>query len=739
MTFTTYRPTRSSLVFAFFWWFPGLSTFAGPRLALFTGAFAENYNQGRTTMPYSPPGVVAPSLPTPAPSTNAHTRPPPRPGHRRSYTFAADDPRAGPGAFSSLGALPRRTHSHSHAGTPTTPRKFHFGGGDVDDSSSSSDEKEAQLHPLHPSHQPYPHQSQHQRHGAQDDDDYGPPPPLRLRPQAQAPTFRLTPMTGHRASPPRSPQRSPRGSPNSSFTNVPSALSVNTLHVPVPFPRSASSSLSPLSPVPATGTYPTRPPGPSRTASTPIILSNGKPLKSSLKSSKSAPHVPSPGASGLPGSLQGPSGFHLRAQSAPSSPSLGAGAGVAGNWNGSEPSPPMTPKAVHFPAPDAGLEDIRLFKRSARPASVSFPLSLEEETETETETDRDAPRIAIWGGAGERGAGGEWVGDKTSGFPFPKVAPGRSPLRSQTNEKDEKKWRARGDMVRVERVRIEDSTASSTSNAQRSTSPTPELTLHGTLLVRNAAFEKHLFVRFTLDGWATTSEVGARYLDTVNVAGQGEEAGPGWDRFGFSIRLTDYAHSSGATPGHRIAGSLRGIGGSGGNGLGKGLEGRTLVLVARFFAPWVKEGGVGPYVWCDTLPPTAQTPATQAGAGTSPSGRPWIGQGGGGPGEWWDNNGGKNYDVGFRCVDVEEPAPSPPPVPAQVPAPQQNVIPFPTSSTNDTDAPPSQPEAPASPLPTSTPTHPAGAPPAPAENKPIPRRRRRAPRTRRHSLRSWGG
>ncbi|KAJ7485777.1 hypothetical protein FB451DRAFT_1230995 [Mycena latifolia] len=35
-------------------------------------------------------------------------------------------------------------------------------------------------------------------------------------------------------------------------------------------------------------------------------------------------------------------------------------------------------------------------------------------------------------------------------------------------------------------------------------------TLRGTLLARNAAFEKHLSVRFTLDAWGTAGEVRAR-------------------------------------------------------------------------------------------------------------------------------------------------------------------------------------------------------------------------------------
>ncbi|KAJ6541613.1 hypothetical protein B0H19DRAFT_1173833 [Mycena capillaripes] len=253
-------------------------------------------------MPYSVPGVVAPSLPSPM---SPHS-PAPRPGHRRSYTFAVDDPRAGPGAFASLGMLPRRTRSShrdspppSNPGHTPTARKFHFRGDvDNDDSSSSSDE------PAVP-----PSQT---RHANDNDEDDGPPPPLRLR---QPPAFRLTPATGfNRGSPPRSPQRSPNNS----------SAALAALNVPVPFPRTQSPS-SPLSPTfasqpgSASGPgFPIRPPGPARTASTPVILlSNGKPLKSSLKSSSSAPHMPS---------------HHLRARSAPSTPCLPSPTGAPAAW-----------------------------------------------------------------------------------------------------------------------------------------------------------------------------------------------------------------------------------------------------------------------------------------------------------------------------------------------------------------------------------------------------------------------
>ncbi|KAJ7643576.1 putative phosphatase regulatory subunit-domain-containing protein [Roridomyces roridus] len=514
-------------------------------------------------MPYSVPGVVAPPPPTAPPYA------PPRPSHRRSYTFAANDP-TNHGAFTPLGSLPRRSRS---------PAQFHFRA-DEDDSSESSDDKH-------------------------DDEDDGPPPPLRLK-QPQ-PAFRLTPPTTYVR------KRSP---PSSS------------INVAVPFPRSSPvPSPTLLSPLPT----PQRPAGPARTASHPVILlSNGKPLKSSLKSSSSAPHMSAPSQ-------------HLRARSAPSTPSLSSSlsslaSSSASNsdaeddqnpWDqmGGDGSPfsPGTPKAVHFPAPSEGLETVLLFRRGARPAAVSLGSVVpgSEDTETETETDRD---VGVRWRSASLGNGGRAAGDG-EGFPFPRLAAGGSPLRPPIPSQfmaQAKPWRyALDGPALVGRVPGRESMVflESAELCQPSFSTTREgeVKLKGTLIARNAAFEKHVYVRFTLDGWSTTSEVCAKWLEAVTP--QEEEAGPGWDRFTWEIRLTDYA----------AAGGRR----------GRGLEGRRLEMVVRVWMPWVERGSVAPYVWSDSLVSNPHA-ASQS--------KYWVGTGGGGSGEWWDNNGGTNYVVVFQVV-----------------------------------------------------------------------------------------
>ena len=91
------------------------------------------------------------------------------------------------------------------------------------------------------------------------------------------------------------------------------------------------------------------PPPSQATSSPPLILPNGKPLKSSLKSSSSSPFP-----------------AVLRAHSAPAAPtSL------------------VTSKNVHFANE---LESVRIFDQSSRPANISGPADEEIESEAEEES-----------------------------------------------------------------------------------------------------------------------------------------------------------------------------------------------------------------------------------------------------------------------------------------------------------------------------------------------------------------
>ncbi|KAI9569385.1 carbohydrate-binding module family 21 protein [Boletus coccyginus] len=318
----------------------------------------------------------------------------------------------------------------------------------------------------------------------------------------------------------------------------PQALSISIPSHTIRFPSSGASSPSPGCP---SSTSTSRPSSPfsqlSRGASAPILLSSGKPLKSSLKSSSSSP------AMLIPPHAQH---MHLRARSEPS-----------------------TPKNVHFPEKDNALATVRVFKRSARPAALSNPANGNgDETETEGE---DTPPAR---------------------FPFPRISPvlnyeidptKSSPVPSKSSPLN----------LFLESLNLSLSPPGATMK--------PILT--GFILVRNLAFEKHVAIRFTLDDWQTVSEVGAHYVDSLShppsqvlssrspctQEDTTPQSGRGWDRFTFTIRLEDYAHS---------------------------LSTRTLWLVARYHT--------------NSIFPAPGS--SQYGPG----------------GEWWDNNDGGNYRVGFR-------------------------------------------------------------------------------------------
>ena len=181
----------------------------------------------------------------------------------------------------------------------------------------------------------------------------------------------------------------------------------------VPFPRT-----SPLHTPPLTPPLITPPLYSPRTSSPTILLSNGKPLKSSLKSSSSSPNIPFPSQSLVP-SIMFPElhkQLHQRASSAPCIPILQP----PPQSGPTSSSPPCihhhVHKNVHFPSQEeGGLATVRLFNRSARPASLG---RLGEETDTETEGEASA--TALYGNDAWTAYTGKYVGGTS--FPFPRVA-----------------------------------------------------------------------------------------------------------------------------------------------------------------------------------------------------------------------------------------------------------------------------------------------------------------------------
>ncbi|KAG2144670.1 putative phosphatase regulatory subunit-domain-containing protein [Suillus bovinus] len=183
----------------------------------------------------------------------------------------------GPGAFVSLGSLPKRKH---HPPTYNNTRKsaaFHIHGADNPDDYSSDSLDEHTI----------------------------------IRSRNDTPSVKISQGA------PQSPQA-------------------------VPFPRH--------SPSPPPSSPPITSPCPQTSRASSIILSNGKPLKSSLKSSTSTLSIPQIEPQRTNNHL------HLRSRSAPSTPTAHA------------------PKNVHFPDTDIGLASIRIFSRSACPTARPKPM-----------------------------------------------------------------------------------------------------------------------------------------------------------------------------------------------------------------------------------------------------------------------------------------------------------------------------------------------------------------------------
>ncbi|KAH7338892.1 putative phosphatase regulatory subunit-domain-containing protein [Rhizoctonia solani] len=321
-------------------------------------------------------------------------------------------------------------------------------------------------------------------------------------------------------------------------------------------------------------------------ASTPIYLKNGRPLKPSLKSRVN-----------LSLSTSDIAAMRAHAKSAPSTP------------------------RVHFPTRER-LESVVLFDKRARPlevASGDSPLASPRFYDDALNT---IPSLRI---------------RPQSSFPFPNM----SPRGSSTNLQG-----FSAALMAKTKLKIAVS-----RSAPLQPVPHPDTHVHlaamrllatrlsGSVLVKNASFNKRVTIRYTYDNWETTSEVSAAWsspnaladLPKGDIKMFGEEeteldvargilvpVPTGWDRFTFNIKLDDVAPY---------------------------LSARSLLVAVKFEA-----AGVG---------------------------------------EWWDNCGGRNYRFEFdhvprkekeKEVKKEEPTPTTSTTPKPIGRPRSNTSPAPLNS-----------------------------------------------------------
>jgi hypothetical protein len=157
----------------------------------------------------------------------------------------------------------------------------------------------------------------------------------------------------------------------------------------------------------------------------------------------------------------------------------------------SAPGTPTHPKAVHF---NDNIEQVRHFLQVDRPMAVSAGSSPVEIYDSESDypfsSDDTAQRVLGW---------------EIRLAKFPKESFERSVL-----------------PVRVEKLSLSKDNKS----------------LVGIVAVANIAFQKLVVVRFTLDYWKTTSEISAEFYNQATK----EQLADGYDRFQFSIKLSEQAN-----------------------------------------------------------------------------------------------------------------------------------------------------------------------------------------------------
>lgn len=164
----------------------------------------------------------------------------------------------------------------------------------------------------------------------------------------------------------------------------------------------------------------------------------------------------------------------------------------------SEPNTPTHIKSVHF---DDKLEHVKLFLAEQKPLAVSRDGSPTDDT---SGTDSDFPS-----------------------FIYGKSEP-------QVKESDEERFRkALNVEVASPLPRLGPAVLPFGTDVllESLTLSADHLNILGNVLVRNITFEKWVAVRFTFDDWQTTSEVTAKYIESVK--------GDNVDRFAFRIRLND--------------------------------------------------------------------------------------------------------------------------------------------------------------------------------------------------------
>ncbi|KAF8508188.1 putative phosphatase regulatory subunit-domain-containing protein [Hysterangium stoloniferum] len=302
---------------------------------------------------------------------------------------------------------------------------------------------------------------------------------------------------------------------------------------------------------------PPSPPFPLQVPRPPLSTTAKRLSRPSLKSTSSAPEVPtlrslsSHPTSSPPLPLQVPPPPSSATAKRPSRPSLKSTA--------STPEIPtlrsLSSHQVRF-EDDEHIATVRIFNPAGRPRSVSGGCL--EDTETETE--------------GEWLALGAWKGSSPV---IPSTPPKPPPLPTLTLLSSPIPADPPLTLSFPPNILLTSLSLKSHPNT---------VTLHGALLVLNRVYEKHVSVRFTLDNWATISEVQAGWKGEgilpsgwANKLTSASLPPPAYDTFTFQIQLSDRQRHD--------------------------LTLRTLYFCARF---------------------------------SDPTG-----------GEWWDNNNKKNYWVKF--------------------------------------------------------------------------------------------